>query len=49
MRVYLLSTERLLIEIDGWGIIEQIGSRGLDVYATHKCLHEAPEGGGDSD
>ncbi len=46
MRVYLLSNEKLLIEIDGWGIIEQQAMvspymyASPYVYASHQCLLE---------
>ena len=46
MNIYLLGSERLLIEIDGWGIIEQNENHGNDAYASHQCLGAASNKGG---
>ncbi len=46
MNIYLLSTERLLIELDGWSIIQQNENHGNDPYASHECLGAASDTGG---
>ncbi len=46
MRIYLLQTERLLIEVDGWSIIQQHDCHKNDAYASHQCLGPATHAGG---